>query len=167
MLLKVATSLGLHSRTTGSHLKGSNAMKKACTAFLAAVVSYSLLGILAYGIYTGSSSLVGVTVAAYWMIIFLSIGVGLLVLVLSYAVKADAAGEFTPKAIELIGSAAKKRNPVLRAISWVELIVIVILLAFSSWIFTAICYALTVITVKIFFLIARDNVANLPQPEVM
>lgn len=136
-------------------------MKKGFSAFLVNIVSYVLLGILGYGVFTGSSSLVGVTAAAWWVLMFLLIGTSLLLLILSYSVKEGAAGENAQKAVELIGKAAKRRNPVLRAIYWGEHTLIVVLLAYAGWVFTGICYALVVMTSKPFLSMARENVANL------
>ncbi|MGK0736976.1 hypothetical protein ACSFCT_09325 [Yokenella regensburgei] len=136
-------------------------MKKAFSAFLVNIGSYVLLGILGYGVFTGSSSLVGVTAAAWWVLMFFLIGTSLLLLLFSYSVKEGAAGEHSQKAIEFIGKAAKRCNPVLRAIYWGEHILIVVLLAYTGWVFTGICYALVVMTCKLFFSIAHENVANL------
>ncbi|KAF1368736.1 hypothetical protein [Yokenella regensburgei] len=136
-------------------------MKKACTSFLVSAADGCLLVVLGYGVFTGSSSLVGVTAAAYWVQMFLLIGTSLLLLILSYSVKEGAVGENSQKAVELIGTQAKRRNPVLRGIRWGEHILIVVLLAYAGWVFTGICYALVVMTCRLFISMARENVANL------
>lgn len=154
----VATSLGRCSCTTGSHLKG-NAMKKFMTKAVSNIVSYSLLCLLAFGAVTGDKSLVSITVAAYWVIIFLGLFVGMLILVLSYAKDHAKNEEARQKIVELVLEAVKRKSKFMRFVDWGCLAIIAVLLSYSGWVFTGVCYVLVSLIVKLFLSLARDNVS--------
>jgi hypothetical protein len=156
---KVATSLGQHLRTTGSHLKG-NAMKKLFTKAIAHVISNGLLCLLAYASYSGSKSLVSISVAAYWVIMFLGLFIGCLMLVLSVAKDYAKDAETKDKAIGLVGEVTKRKSKLSRTLGWIYLCLIVALLAYSGWVFTAVFYVLVSLIVKLLISFARDNIID-------
>lgn len=140
-------------------------MKKFFTKIIANVISFSLLSLLAYASYTGSSSLTNLTVAAYWVIMALGLFIGILLLVLSYAKDHAKSEDEKNKVIELIVAATKKKSIIFRFIDWFCLAAIVALLAYSGWVFTAVFYVMVALIVKLLISIARDNVSEQNKPE--
>ena len=133
-------------------------MKKFFTKAIVHVISNGLLCLLAYASYTGSKSLVSISVAAYWVIMFLGLFIGCLVLVLSYAKDHAKDDETKGKVVDLVGEVTKRKSKFSRGIHWLYLALIVALLAYSGWVFTAVFYVLVSLIVKLFISIARDNI---------
>ncbi|MDM1841057.1 hypothetical protein [Serratia ureilytica] len=133
-------------------------MKKFLIKALISSSSYVVLALLAYGSLAGITSLVGVAAAVYWVIIILGLLVGVLISIFSYVIPGEKDEQKKQKLITIVQEAVKKRNPILRGISWIFFIVITLLLAYSGWVFTAVSYALSALIVKFLLSIARDNV---------
>ncbi|WP_275146199.1 hypothetical protein [Citrobacter portucalensis] len=141
-------------------------MKKFMTKAVSNIVSYSLLCLLAFGSVTGAKALVSITVAAYWVIILLGLFVGMLILLLSYAidlVKDEAAKQ---KVIDAVREAVKRKSKFMRFVDWSCVAAIAVLLAYSGWVFTGVCYVLVALIVKFCLSMARDNVTTLNDKEV-
>ncbi|HAS1725615.1 TPA: hypothetical protein M5978_003175 [Enterobacter cloacae] len=134
-------------------------MKKFMTKIVSNVINYTLLALLLFAVFTGSISLVGVLAAVYWVMISLCFVIGPLFYILSYAAKSAKDEESRRKALELVGDVAKKKNVLLRALGWLELIIISCSLAYAGWVFTAVCYFLSSLYLRLFISMARDNVA--------
>ena len=135
-------------------------MKKFMTKIVSNVINYTLLALLLFAVFTGSISLVGVLAAVYWVMISLCFVIGPLFYILSYAAKSAKDEESRRKAMELIGDATKKKNVLLRALGWLELIIISCSLAYAGWVFTAVCYVLSSLYLRLFISMARDNVGS-------
>ncbi len=133
-------------------------MKKFLIKALITSSSYVVLALLAYGSLAGITSLVGVAAAVYWVIIILGLLVGVLISIFSYVIPREKDEQKKQKLITIVQEAVKKRNLILRGISWIFFIVITLLLAYSGWVFTAVSYALSALIVKFLLSIARDNV---------
>lgn len=133
-------------------------MKKFLIKALITSSSYVVLALLAYGSLAGITSLVGVAAAVYWVIIVLGLLVGVLISIFSYVIPGEKDEQKKQKLITIVQEAVKKRNPILRGISWIFFIAITLLLAYSGWVFTAVSYALSALIVKFLLSIARDNV---------
>jgi hypothetical protein len=125
------------------------------------VTSYGLLALLIYGSLTDSASLVGVAAAAYWVIMALGMFVSIITLIVSYAITSEKDEQRKQQWLLSIQGTLKKRNPILRSISWIFFIAIIVLLAYSGWVFTAVSYALSVLMIKFMISIARANVKGL------
>lgn len=136
-------------------------MKKFFTNLITSATDYALLIILLYSAITGVQSLMGLTVAAYWVIMALAFFIGPLIYTLSYAAKSIKDEESRRKALEIVGGIAKKKNLFLRFIGWLKLIMICCLLAYGGWIFTGVCYALMSLYLRLLISLARDNVIQL------
>ncbi|EQC0991257.1 hypothetical protein ACY2GS_004145 [Enterobacter asburiae] len=134
-------------------------MKKFMTKIVSNVINYTLLALLLFAVFTGAKSLVGVLAAVYWVMISLCFVIGPFFYILSYAAKSAKDEESCRKALELVGDAAKKKNVLLRALGWLELIIISCSLAYAGWVFTAVCYVLSSLYLRLFISMARDNVA--------
>lgn len=135
-------------------------MKKFFTKLVANASDYALLMILLYSVMQGIQSLMGLTVAAYWVIMALAFFLGTLVYFISFAAKSVKDEESRRKALEFVENAVKKKNPVIRFVGWLKLSAICCLLAYGGWIFTAVCYALMALYLRLLISLARDNVAE-------
>lgn len=140
-------------------------MKKFITKLFTSLTHYGLILILLYAVSTGTQSLLGLIAATYWVIMSLGIFIGPLLYILSHAAKNKKDEESGRKAMELVSNAVKKKNAFLRALGWFELIVISCLLAYSGWIFTAVCYVLSSFYLRLFISMARDNIASVRDPQ--
>lgn len=136
-------------------------MKKFMIKIIGSVFSYGLLALLIYGSFTDTAQLVGVAAAAYWVIVILGLLVGILILAVSYVIPGEKDEQKKQKLLTVIQDAVKKRNPILRGISWIFFITIIALLAYSGWVFTAVSYALSALMVKFMLSIARGNVSEI------
>lgn len=136
-------------------------MKKFFTKLITNTTDYALLIILFYSAITGVQSLMGLTAAAYWIVMALAFFVGPLIYILSYATKSAKDEESRRRMLEIIGGIAKKNNPFSRFVGWLKLILICCLLAYSGWIFTGVCYALISLYFRLLISLARDNVIQL------
>lgn len=134
-------------------------MKKFMTKIVSNVINYTLLALLLFSVFTGAKSLIGVLAAVYWVMISLCFVIGPFFYILSYAAKSAKDEESRRKALELVGDVAKKKNVLLRALGWFELIIISFSLAYAGWVFTAVCYFLSSLYLRLFISMARDNVA--------
>lgn len=152
---KVATSLGRHFCTTGSHLKG-NAMKKLITGALMSSIYYMVMASMIFGIYTGHSQFVGVSVAAFWLLIVLSIYVGF-ASALTVSSLDLLVGEPLKTTIESLKKSVKKSHIIFRIWGEIRFLTAVVLLAYSGWVFTAVCYVLASLFVRIIASVVRDK----------
>lgn len=134
-------------------------MKKFMTKIVINVINYTLLSLLLFAVFTGAKSLVGVLAAVYWVMISLCFVIGPFFYILSYAAKSAKDEDSRRKARELIGDVAKKKNVLLRVLGWLELIIISCLMAYAGWVFTAVCYVLSSLYLRLFVSLARENVA--------
>lgn len=135
-------------------------MKSFLTKALTNIGSYALLSLLAYSAIFDNQQLIGISVAAYWVVISLGLFMGALIMVLSVAKDHTRDEAAKQKLIELVREATKRRSKVMRGVQWACLISITMLLAYSGWVFTAVIYVLVGLIVKFFLSIARDNVAE-------
>ncbi|EJD3719754.1 hypothetical protein PD335_000930 [Salmonella enterica] len=134
-------------------------MKKFMTKIVINVINYTLLSLLLFAVFTGAKSLVGVLAAVYWVMISLCFVIGPFFYILSYAAKSAKDEDSRRKARELIGDVAKKKNVLLRVLGWLELIIISCLMAYAGWVFTAVCYVLSSLYLRLFVSLTRENVA--------
>ncbi|MDH1318772.1 hypothetical protein N5C39_10400 [Enterobacter bugandensis] len=134
-------------------------MKKLMTKIVSNIINYTLLALLLFSVFTGAKSLIGVLAAVYWVMISLCFVIGPFFYILSYAAKSAKDEESRRKALELVEDVAKKKNVLLRALGWLELIIISCSLAYTGWVFTAVCYFLSSLYLRLFISMARDNVA--------
>lgn len=136
-------------------------MKKFLTKFIGNAVHYGLLFVLAYSSFTTLQSLTGVTAAAYWVIMALALFIGPLIYIVSYAAKSAKDADSRSKALKLVADAAKKKNAFRRTQGWIELIIVSCLLAYAGWVFTAVCYVLSSLWLRLFISMARENITSL------
>ncbi|WP_421412589.1 hypothetical protein ACOMDM_13565 [Serratia plymuthica] len=133
-------------------------MKKFFTGMIASIISFALLAVLGYGVVTDNKPLVTMAAAAYWVIILLGLVVGVLTLIVSYAVLSEKDEQKKQQGLRIVTEVVKKKNFLRRAIDWICFIAIAGSLSYSGWIFTAVCYVVVALIIKLMLSIARDNV---------
>lgn len=160
MPLKVATSLGRHSCTTGSHLKG-NAVKKFITGALMSCIYYIVMASMIFGIYTDQSQFVGIAAAAFWILIVLGIFISCVLGIAASALDSLVDETSLRATIQSMQRFSRKRHIIFRLWGWTCLIAAVALLAYSGWIFTAVCYVLASLFVRLIASVVRDKLSEL------
>lgn len=142
-------------------------MKKFLTKLMAEIVSVGLLALLAYSVWEGVASLTAIAAAAYWIIIALAIFVGLISCVGIWAIEKELEVNGDPvKREKLLGSLEatfKKQGLLRKSVSWINLIIVVCLLAYSGWVFTAVTYVLIALLYKFAISMGRETFENLKQ----
>ncbi|WP_432409807.1 hypothetical protein [Serratia marcescens] len=133
-------------------------MKKFLSGVIASIISFALLAVLGFGVVTDTKPLVTMAAAAYWVIILLGLVVGVLTLIVSYAVISEKDEQKRQQGLKLIIGVVKKKNLLRRTVDWIYFIVIACSLSYSGWVFTAVCYVVVALIVKLMLSIARDNV---------
>ena len=159
---KVATSLGLHSCTTGSHLKG-NAMKKFIYKLISEIIHYGLIASLILAVITDNHSILNITAATFWIIIFLGCFFGTAYLAVSYGIKHLKHSKYEKTRSDGIAALerfSKRKNIFSRIWGWLCLAIVASLLAYGGWVFTAVCYVLASLFVRLCASLVRDNLSK-------
>lgn len=136
-------------------------MKKFLTDIFSQVIYYGLLVALVFATFTGLNNILSVAAAAFWVFIALGIVIGPLTLILAYGaeqVRHDKSGH---EALEAVKRITKRKKVVARWWGWVCMVLTIVLLAYSGWVFTAVCYALSSLFVRFCVSLARDKVEKL------
>ena len=136
-------------------------MSKFFIKVIIGIFSYGILLLLGYATFTGAKSLIGVSAAAYWVIMFAGLFASAIILIVSYGASGIEGKDARQKAIESISDATKKKGIFFRVLRWVEDAAIASLLSFSGWVFAAVCYSLVVLLMRLCVAIARDKVEGL------
>lgn len=136
-------------------------MKKIIWGIFGRGVSIGLLCLLGYSAFASDPAPAAVAATAYWILMTLALFVGFI----SCTGLAALSYEMDPgKRETLIASLSqffKKRGPARRFISWCLLIFIVTLLAYTGWVFTAVCYMLVTLVTMLIITLGRDKLEEL------
>lgn len=135
---KVATSLGRLFYATGSFSIG-HAMK---AKIISSIIELLFVILLAYGIYAPESNLVNITMLMAWILVFLGIASAITVMVLSVVVdnkKGDERQKLIEKLSQVYGA---KKSKFRKAIGLIRVMIIIVLIAYVGWLFTAFSYAM-------------------------
>ncbi|HID9374755.1 TPA: hypothetical protein ACXIYC_002523 [Enterobacter cloacae] len=142
-------------------------MKKFLTKLMAEIVSVGLVALLAYSVWEGVASLTAIAAAAYWIIIALAIFVGLISCVGIWAIEKELEVNGDPvkreKLLDSLEATFKKQGLLRKSVSWINLIIVVCLLAYSGWVFTAVTYVLIALLYKLAISMGRETFENLKQ----
>ncbi|QNM20400.1 hypothetical protein CXM81_10230 [Citrobacter freundii] len=142
-------------------------MKKFITKLMAEIFSVGLVVLLAYSVWEGVTSLTAIAAAAYWIIIALAIFVGLISCIGIWAIEKELEVNADPEKREkLIGSLEatfKKQGFLRKSLNWINLTIVVCLLAYSGWVFTAVTYVLISLLCKLVISMGREKFDNLKQ----
>lgn len=125
--------------------------------FLYHIVSLALLAALLFSVITGSDGIMSVVVSAYWVLLLLAIFVSVIILVITGLAGIERDPIKKTKIIKQLETIAKKSGLITRAYNWLCLVLIVSLLAYGGWVFTAVCYAVIALIFKFCTSIARDK----------
>ncbi|MFZ4219704.1 hypothetical protein ACEV6Q_17865 [Enterobacter ludwigii] len=138
-------------------------MKKIFIPIVIETIRYTILSFLFWGAITGRDNVVSMASAAIWIIIFLSGFAGTITLLIAIAVERMVKNK--QDAIKYLEGVSKRGNIVVRTWGWVVFIATAILLAYSGWVFTAVCYAMTSIFARFCIAIARNSHAEITAPK--
>ncbi|KZQ64964.1 hypothetical protein [Klebsiella aerogenes] len=142
-------------------------MKKFLTDTFSQVIYYGLLVALVFATFTGQNNILSVAAAAFWVVIALGAVIGPLTLFLAYGAGQVSDKKAASDALETVKKITKRKNFVARWWGWVCMVLTIVLLAYSGWVFTAVCYALSSLFVRFCVSLARDKVEKLQTSEAM
>lgn len=129
--------------------------------FLSHIVSLALLAALLYSVLTGSDSIMSVVASAYWVLLLLAVFVSVIIMVIVGLAGIERDPIKKAKIIKSLEEIAKNGGVIKRAYNWLCLVITVALLAYGGWVFTAVCYAVIALILKLCTSIARDKINEL------
>lgn len=132
-------------------------MKKLITGALMSSIYYMVMASMIFGIYTGHSQFIGIAAAAFWILILLGIFISCVIGVAAGSLESLVDKTSQKESIESLQRFSRKRHIVIRVWGWGCLIAAVVLLAYSGWIFTAVCYVLASLFVRLIASVVRDK----------
>ena len=125
---------------------------------LSQALSLGLLVVLWLSILLGMDGLTTVAVTAYWVVIQLGLVLCVVLMVLSSLIVMATDPAKKLKLIQGLDKAAPTIGKAKKAYNWLCLALIVVGLAYGGWIFTAICYAVMGLCVRLCTAIGRDTI---------
>lgn len=129
--------------------------------FLCHIVSLALLAALLYSVLTGNDGIMSVVASAYWVLLLLAVFVSVIILAIVGMSGIERDPTKKAKMVKHLEDIAKKNGVIKRAYDWLCLVLIVALLAYGGWVFTAVCYAVMALIFKLCTSIARDKISEL------
>lgn len=139
-------------------------MKKFLFKAVGELVSWGGIALLAYSAWVGSNSLAGIAAASYWVVIVLAIFIAVLAYIGVLALSEEKDLEKRKKGLDLLKDTYKRVGFFRKCINWLCLVLIVCLLAYTGWVFTAVSYALIALLFRFVIAIGRDKYEELTQP---
>lgn len=140
-------------------------MKKIIISIFSETLFYALIATLAFALYVGSHSLLNIAAMAYWVVILLGVFMSCVYGFMAFALKYSSNADDREKTVEALTRYSKKKNAFFRYLSWFHLALIVCLLAYGGWVFTAVCYAIASFFARICIVLVRDELEKLNKPE--
>ncbi|KNC94147.1 hypothetical protein GM31_15885 [Trabulsiella odontotermitis] len=138
-------------------------MKKFICKLISEIIHYGLISSLILAVVTENNSLLNITAAAFWIIIFLACFFGSAYLVISYGIKhlkhskhEKARGD----GVAALERFSEQKNIFSRMWRWLRLAVVTSFLAYGGWVFTAVCYVLASLFVCLCASLVRDNLSK-------
>lgn len=136
-------------------------MKNFITGALISCIYYIVMASMIFGIYTGQSQFVGIAAAAFWILILFGIFISCVIGAAASALDSLVDETSLRATIQSMQRFSRKRNIIFRLWGWICLISAVALLAYSGWIFTAVCYVLASLFVRLIASVVRDKLAEI------
>ncbi|EPS1980447.1 hypothetical protein ACVCDR_005414 [Klebsiella pneumoniae] len=133
-------------------------MKKFFIDMIDKDIYYALFAGLAFGSVTSQSNILNIAAAAFWVVILLGCVIGVFTTSLAYAVEKVTDEKSRQSALESLRKIVRRKNVIARWWGWLCTVAIIALLAYSGWVFTAVCYALSSLFVRLCISLARDKV---------
>lgn len=132
-------------------------MKNFITGAFMSCIYYIVMASMIFGIYTDQSQFVGIAAAAFWILILLGIFISCVVWVSASALASLVDKTSHQEAIQSLQRFSRKRHIIFRLWGWTCLIAAVAMLTYSGWIFTAVCYVLASLFVRLIASVVRDK----------
>ena len=126
-------------------------------SFITHLVTLVLLVALMYSVFMGQPSITATVVSAYWVVMLLASFICTITMVTVGLVSVETDPVKKEKLMNYLESASKKPGIMKIVYNWICLVLIVGGLAYSGWVFTAVCYAIVALMVRLCFSIARDK----------
>ncbi|KHM28094.1 hypothetical protein [Klebsiella aerogenes] len=142
-------------------------MKKFLTDTFSQVIYYGLLVALVFATFTGQNNILSVAAAAFWVVIALGAVISPLTLFLAYGAGQVSDKKTASEALETVKKITRRKNVIARWWGWICMVLTIVLLAYSGWVFTAVCYALSSLFVRFCVSLARDKVEKLQTSEAV
>ncbi len=136
-------------------------MKKFIATAISSVVYYGILAAMIFAVITGTPHLLNVAAAAFWVVILRGGFTGVIYLVIAYGLESSKDEKAQQEGIEFLKKLTRRKNLVSRWWGWVCLAASAAILAYGGWVFTAVCYVLTSLFVRLCASLARDKLTNL------
>ncbi|EML4892968.1 hypothetical protein RJR06_005323 [Klebsiella oxytoca] len=133
-------------------------MKKLLIDTLNKILYYALLAALAFGSATGQSNVLNVAAAAFWVVVFLGVAVGVLTIFLAHGAEHVTDEKTRQSVLESLRKIVRRKNVIARYWGGGCMVATIALLAYGGWVFTAVCYALSSLFVRFCIFLARDKV---------
>lgn len=133
-------------------------MKRFLIDTLNKILCYALLAALAFGSVTEQSNILNVAAAAFWVVVFLGVVVGIITIFLAHGAEHITDEKSRQSVLESLRKIVRRKNVVARWRGWCRMVATIALLAYGGWVFTAVCYALSSLFVRFCISLARDKV---------
>lgn len=130
-------------------------------SFITHLVTIALLVALLYSVFMEQASITATVVSAYWVVMLLAIFICTITMVTVGLVSTETDPVKKEKLMKHLEVAAKKPGVIKRVYNWICLVLIVGGLAYGGWVFTAVCYAIVALMVRLCFSIARDKTTEI------
>lgn len=132
-------------------------MKRFLTSFIGNVISWGLLALLAYSAWAGNEAVSKILAVAYWVIIILAIFIAFIATLAARLISREISLKKKMAAIENLRVIFKRQGVVRKTVNWLSLIAIVMLLAYTGWVFTAVIYAFSSLLSRFIISAGRDE----------
>lgn len=132
-------------------------MKKMLTKFISETVSIGLIALLGYSIWKDLPSMTAIAASAYWIVIALAIFVGAISCIGLVALGEEMDPEKRKSLTDNLTDMFKKPSAFRKCINWIALFLIVGMLAYTGWVFTAVCYMLVSLLFKFIASLGREK----------
>ncbi|PAO10845.1 hypothetical protein CIW60_09665 [Enterobacter roggenkampii] len=133
-------------------------MKKFLTDTFTQVIYYGLLVALVFATFTGQNNILSVAASAFWVVIALGAVIGPLTLFLAYGAGQVSDKKTAAEALATVKKITRRKNAIARWWGWICMVLTIVLLAYSGWVFTAVSYALSSLFIRFCVSLARDKV---------
>lgn len=136
-------------------------MKKFSTNVISQVIYYSLLGAMIFGTLTGQADIISISVAALWVVIVLGCIFGALTAFVAYGSEKVRDEKARAETLDSVREIVKRKKKLTRYWGWFCMAMVIAMLAYSGWVFTAVCYVLSSLFVTLCIYLAREKVEEL------
>lgn len=130
-------------------------------SFITNIVTLALMVVLLYSVVVGQESITAIVVSAYWVVMLLAVFVCAITMATIGLISVETDPVKKSKLTKYLEGASGKPGFIKRLYNWICLVLIVGGLAYGGWVFTAVCYAIVAIMVRLCLSMARDKSSEL------